>query len=94
MSFDYGNKKPDGQHERHPSLPESQLPKPDVPVRLTYKHLKCLATTRMPVDCARTYYVNPSYYSSTFCCTCSDYYPTNEFIWPEDGKSITEKYSP
>lgn len=39
MSFDYGNKLPDGQYERHPSLPAEARTKFVRPVRTRYRHV-------------------------------------------------------
>lgn len=41
----------------------------------------CGVTTTMPRACAETYAVNPSYYGSTFCCGCGEYFPVREFTW-------------
>lgn len=82
MGFDYGDKLPDGQHERHPVLPDTQ----DVQVprsRMTYVHT-CGAATRIGESIAKTYAVNPKYYSRTFCVGCKDYFPVEEFKW-DDG---------
>lgn len=38
-TFDYGGKLPDGQHERHPSLPEAERQQKVRPVRQTYRHV-------------------------------------------------------
>ena len=38
--FDYGGKRPDGQHERHPGLPADEIAKGFVrPLRQSYKHV-------------------------------------------------------
>lgn len=72
--FDYGERRPDGQHERHPHLPEDS-PLPFVrPVRVL----------------AETYARVPHYYGRTFCSRCRDYFPVGaqgEFLWiEEDGR--------
>lgn len=80
-------KKPDGQHSDHPALPEDQRKSPVRPVRLSYKHLKCGGVTRMPQKCAETYAADPTFYGSTFCCQCGNYFPVGgngEFVW-DDG---------
>lgn len=44
----------------------------------------CGQLTRMPKACAETYAAQPSYYGSTFCCGCGDYFPVGpdgEFVW-------------
>lgn len=86
--FDYGKTLPDGQYERHPGLPNAKAAKKVKPVRLEYKHTKCGVVTRMPQHCAETYAVNPSFYSSTFCCDCNSYHPVSEFTWLDDGSLV------
>jgi len=86
--FDYGPKLPSGQHSNHPTLPGDLQPTQEI--RQAYKHTTCNAITTMHISIARTYAVDPSYYGSTFCCTCKDYLPTSEFVWPEDGKPINK----
>lgn len=95
--FDYGGKRPDGQHERHPGLaPEERAPDQHVrPLRMKYKHTKCGCVTTMPRHCAETYATNPGFYGKTFCCQCGDYFPVGaagEFTWVnEDGTDSPEK---
>jgi hypothetical protein len=46
----------------------------------------CGTVTSMPVACAETYAVNPSFYGSTFCCGCRGYHPVGErgeFVWDD-----------
>lgn len=89
--FDYGNKKPDGQHERHPGLPAEEIAKGFVrPLRHSYVHEKCGTETRMPHHCAETYARQPNFYGRTFCCRCGDYFPVGadgEFVW-DDGTKV------
>lgn len=88
MSFDYGPKKPDGQHTNHPAMSQ------EIPliqeIREKYVHNKCGGLTRMPAHCARTYAQDPGYYGKTFCCSCGDYFVTSEFVWDKDGKPINK----
>lgn len=95
MNFDYGNKLPDGQHERHPTLPFSPRRNFIRPLRHTYRHLKCGTTTTMGDAIAETYASNPGFYGRTFCCTCRDYFPVGpagEFVWIEaDGTEKGQK---
>jgi hypothetical protein len=88
-NFDYGDVGPDGQHERHPGLPE--VFPTQQPIRYDYIHNKCGVETRMPSHCARTYAVDPNYYSMTFCVGCKDYFPVSEFVWKADRKPINQK---
>ena len=85
-TFDYGKKLPDGQFERHPTLPATEFVRP---VRDSYRHTVCGGVTRMGRSIAETYASRPSYYSSTFCSRCGNYFPVGEsgsFVWVEkDG---------
>jgi hypothetical protein len=48
----------------------------------------CGAVTTMPRACAETYAAQPSYYGSTFCCHCGDYFPVGkdgEFVWDKSS---------
>lgn len=81
MSFDYGNKLPDGQHEHHPVNLEGETVRP---YRETMKHNTCGESTKVPAAVAETYQKNPNFYNRTFCCACGDYFPTSEFKWKDD----------
>jgi hypothetical protein len=85
MEFDYGSKKPDGQHERHPVNLEGEAVRP---YRDTYTHT-CGVATKVPVGVAETYQKNPTFYGSTFCCGCREYYPIAQFKW-KDGVTLGE----
>lgn len=51
MGFDYGTKRADGQHERHPGLDGAGMQKPIVrPFRTSYKHVGPLGPTRVLRD--------------------------------------------
>lgn len=78
--FDYGKLRPDGQHEKHPTAPEGELIRP---VRFAYIHNACGVVTRMSEKIARTYAVNPKFYTQTFCAGCRRYFPVAEFKWDE-----------
>lgn len=76
----------DGQHADHWTMCPGEIIKAGFkrPVRQWYTHEKCGTDTRMPMACAETYAADPSYYGSTFCCTCGGYFPvgeTGEFVW-------------
>lgn len=84
--FNYGNKV-DGMYENHPTLEGEELVRP---VRVKYKHMKCGEWTWMGEMIAKTYAIDPGYYTSTFCAHCRDYYPVGEqgqFNW-EDGTRV------
>lgn len=76
----------DGQLKDHWTLPEEDRKKGWVrPYRRSYIHEKCGSLTRMPHACAETYAKDPTYYGSTFCCGCQNYYPVHQFTW--DGST-------
>jgi len=61
------------------------------PLRLSYKHLQCGSITIMPLACAETYAREPTYYGSTFCCHCGDYFPVGslgEFVWEGTDEKV------
>jgi hypothetical protein len=86
MSFDYGKKRPDGQHENHPTDTSGEYV---APIRNQYVHNKCGVATRIGSAIAETYAKNPKMYGSTFCCGCSDYFPVAQFKW-DDGVTVGE----
>lgn len=54
------------------------------PVRRTYVHDTCGATTTMGVELAETYARQPDFYSGTYCARCREHYPVGadgEFTW-------------
>jgi hypothetical protein len=51
------------------------------PVRQTYTHKACGTDTKMGLALAETYARDPKFYSGTFCCTCRDHFPLDEFVW-------------
>lgn len=59
------------------------------PVKDTYRHLTCGATTTMGRAIAETYARDPQFYGATFCCRCSKHRPvgaTGEFEWLDGSK--------
>lgn len=80
-NFDYGNKRPDGQHERHPTNTDGEYV---APVRTKYIHSKCGVETVVGSVIAETYAKNPTFYGRTFCVGCHDYFPISEFNWSRD----------
>lgn len=61
------------------------------PVRRSYKHLKCGSVTSMGQSIAETYARCPTFYSGTFCSTCSSHFPVGEngqFVWLDDGSKV------
>ena len=79
--FDYGERQPDGQFERHPTTDEGEFVQP---VRESYTHVdgECNgATTTMGTKLAESFARDPRQYGKTFCARCGDYYPLDEFVW-------------
>lgn len=94
-NFDYGEKLPDGQHERHPTDQSGEY---QAPIRNSYKHLACGGVTRFGNAIAETYAKHPFNYGGTFCCRCGDYFPlrkgdgSHAFEWTGDGTPVGEKH--
>ncbi len=71
-----------GMHKDYWILSEEELKKGFIrPVREVYLHLKCLTTTRMNLKIAETYARDNKFYGLTYCCTCKDHFPVDEFVW-------------
>lgn len=88
--FDYGERRPDGQYERHPTTDEGQYVQP---VRERYAHTEgdCDGSvTKMSIDLARSFARDPGQYGKTFCADCGDYYPLREFVWKGTDKRLHE----
>ena len=51
------------------------------PVRRSYLHKKCQAVTSMAHEIAETYARNPKFYGYTYCTTCRQHLPVDEFVW-------------
>lgn len=85
MTFDYGKKLSDGQHERHPAKTNGDFV---APVRKVYVHKKCNTSTSCPNHVAETYAKHPNFYDRTFCVGCRDYLPISEFHWKDDGVQL------
>lgn len=84
--FDYGEKRDDGQYERHPTVDEGEFVRP---VRDRYVHEDgCGETTKLGKSIAESLARDPTGYSKTFCAGCGDYFPLNEFEWEEDGEVV------
>lgn len=41
----------------------------------------CGTRTTMSLSIAETYARDPKFYSGTFCCSCREHRPLNEFVW-------------
>ena len=83
---------PVGQHHDYIILTDEERAKGFVrPVRRSYTHSKCGASTRMGVKLCETYARDPGFYGATFCATCNSHYPVGaegEFTWDEDGQKV------
>lgn len=51
------------------------------PVRNSYFHNSCKSVTQMGKALAETYARDPKFYNGTFCSTCREHFPLNEFVW-------------
>jgi len=85
----------DGQQETHIVLSEEERSKGFIrPIRLGYKHLLCNSETTIGRSIAETYAREPTFYGSTFCVNCGDYFSLrledNEpaFLWDCDGTPV------
>lgn len=80
-----------GQQNKYVVLSEEERAKGFVrPVRRTYVHEKCGASTTMGQALAETYARDPKFYGGTFCVACKDHFPVGEqgeFVW-EDGTKV------
>lgn len=71
-----------GQQKGYVVLAEEERAKGFVrPVRATYLHQTCKATTTMGRTLAETYARDPTFYSGTFCCHCRAHFPLDQFVW-------------
>ena len=59
-------------------VPEGE--KLEYPYRKIYPHGCCTRTT-MSDSIAETYARDPKFYSGTFCCSCMEHRPLDEFVW-------------
>ena len=57
------------------------------PLRMHYTHEKCGTETRMNIKIAETYARKPTFYSHTFCASCKEHLPVDEFLW-DDGTIV------
>ena len=51
------------------------------PVRTRYLHKSCGEVTGMNQSIAETYARDPKFYSGTFCATCRNHFPLDQFVW-------------
>lgn len=83
------DKEPVDQQEVYLVLSEEEKDKGFMrPLRRSYKHSKCGATTSMSLEISETYAVDPFFYGSTYCLECRIHLPVSEFNWVEDGEVV------
>ena len=84
--------KPGGQQKDYIVLSDEERSRGFVrPVRNTYRHLKCGASTTMGQKLAETYSRDPGFYSGTFCANCGAHFPVGEngeFVWEGSDEKV------
>ena len=89
VTDDHRDLLPSGQQKGYVVLTEEERAKGFVrPVRRTYRHLPCGAVTTMAVSIAETYARDPGFYSGTFCVTCRDHFPLDQFVWEGTNERV------
>jgi hypothetical protein len=58
------------------------------PVRDSYTHLVCGATTSMSIDIAETFARNPQFYNATYCSKCRKHLPLDQFVWKGTSETV------
>lgn len=90
--FDYGERRDDGQFERHPTTDQGEFVQP---VRKRYVHTEgCGQVTKMGIDLAESFARDPHQYGKTFCAGCNDYFPLDEFHWKGTDQRLDEVGEP
>lgn len=76
-------KRLNGEQEKYVVLSDAERAKGFVrPLRFVYVHDKgCGQQTSMAQPIAETYARDPSFYGGTFCSTCHNHFPVDEFVW-------------
>ncbi|AGM11259.1 hypothetical protein HHTV1_3 [Haloarcula hispanica tailed virus 1] len=86
--FDYGERREDGQFERHPTTDQGEFVQP---VRSTYIHTDgCGGATTMGADLAESFARDPHQYGKTFCASCQDYFDVTQFTWEGTDQRLDE----
>jgi hypothetical protein len=83
----------EGMNAKYLVLSEEERAKGFVrPVRESYTHEKCGASTRMGIALSETYARDPHFYGATFCVKCNSHFPVGadgEFTWDHtDGEKV------
>ena len=58
------------------------------PVRTAYVHNTCGSVTTMNIKIAETYARDNKFYGSTFCCSCMDHFPVEQFLWDKTNEVV------
>lgn len=78
-----------GQHGAYWILSEEERAKGFVrPVRTSYVHSTCGTLTTMSRPIAETYARDPKFYGRTFCCSCREHLPVDEFTWDGTDEKV------
>jgi hypothetical protein len=89
VTADHTELLPSGQQKDYVVLTPEERSKGFVrPVRRTYVHKPCGATTSMGLALAETYARDPKFYSGTFCVRCATHLPLNEFVWDGTDEQV------
>lgn len=71
-----------GQQKGYVVLSEEERAKGFVrPLRDSYVHNTCGQVTKMGRAIAETYAREPGFYSGTFCVSCCNHFPLDQFVW-------------
>lgn len=75
-------KRLNGEQQKYVILSEAERRKGFVrPLRYSYRHDTCGWPTSMARQIAETFARDPSFYGGTFCSTCHDHFPVEQFVW-------------
>lgn len=80
-----------GMNKCYLVLPDGQRRDLVRPVRRTYVHSTCGASTTMGQEIAETYAAQPGFYGRTFCVACRGHYPVGqggEFTWEGSAEKV------
>ena len=81
--------KPTEQHKKYLVLSEEERSKGFVrPVRESYIHLTCNIETKMSLPIAETYARDNKFYGSTYCISCKQHLPVDEFVWKGTDEKV------
>lgn len=82
----------DGMQKNYAILSDAERAKGYArPLRHTYIHNRCGASTTMASALAETYARDPEFYTETYCCACKKHFPVGpdgEFNWADGGEKV------